>query len=305
MENPNLSPESVAVLDSLITKHNLVVYREIILNSAMEFAVLEITEPEEYKTSGNSRYGGLPDLPAELEWPRNSEGQYLVFLMQVNLADIPPLQGSQLSQSGWLYCFLESDEGNVVDGNFTPEISVRLLFYSGAVSSLSLADAPPEEEYVEASEYYVEGINPHSLTTRRAIDLLSYGSSLYESLESSDPSFNSDAFFSLCEEAIGESRNRRSGGLLGFPTELSGNPSEDAFLIRSGQGKHVYDWGWREPNSDMISAGAAEWRLLWRIESNLIVSTCFGDAGFIEILIKNDDLAAGNFDNTYSHLFSS
>ena len=40
--------------------------------------------------SGRSHVGGLPDLPADLQWPRNSRGEALHFLAQVDLSELPP-----------------------------------------------------------------------------------------------------------------------------------------------------------------------------------------------------------------------
>lgn len=61
-----------------------------------------------------NRLGGLPDLPSDLEWPRNGEGLPLHFLAQLNLSELPstPLKpgGPALPSTGMLYFFAFLDE---------------------------------------------------------------------------------------------------------------------------------------------------------------------------------------------------
>lgn len=49
-------------------------------------------QPDHSPATGASRFGGLPDLPPEVEWPRRTTGPIeakpLTFLVQVNLADV-------------------------------------------------------------------------------------------------------------------------------------------------------------------------------------------------------------------------
>lgn len=60
---------------------------------------------------GQSRFGGHPDLPAEIEWPAHAgTGEPLPFLAQVNLTEIVGLTDLELPTSGHLYFFYDSIE---------------------------------------------------------------------------------------------------------------------------------------------------------------------------------------------------
>ncbi len=49
--------------------------------------------------TGLSRIGGGPDLPADMDWPRNDNGFHLNYLAQINLADLPD-RPEELPESG-------------------------------------------------------------------------------------------------------------------------------------------------------------------------------------------------------------
>lgn len=94
------------------------------------------TEPDNYATTGNTRIGGQPDLPANWNWPRafdeaeDSEnsvpGPLLHFALQINLEDIAPYQ-DVFPKQGLLYFFLDDDF------HFP---AARVLLYTGDAKAL-------------------------------------------------------------------------------------------------------------------------------------------------------------------------
>lgn len=70
----------------------------------MEYTVI----PEREIPVGASKLGGHPDLPAEFEWPRQEEGECLLFLLQLNLAELAPYDlDGMLPREGMLYFFYD------------------------------------------------------------------------------------------------------------------------------------------------------------------------------------------------------
>jgi hypothetical protein len=59
----------------------------------------------------NSKFGGLPNLPAQHEWPRTSNGTPLHFLAQIDCAEIP--FRSPLPERGMLFFFGRDDEEQI------------------------------------------------------------------------------------------------------------------------------------------------------------------------------------------------
>lgn len=91
---------------------------------------------------GASRLGGLPDLPAVLDWPVNSVGQKLHFAMQLDCSVLPRMSDKVLPECGWLYVFIE---------NSTREFPLpcRVLYYPGGLESLHRSDESAEAELAE------------------------------------------------------------------------------------------------------------------------------------------------------------
>jgi hypothetical protein len=87
---------------------------------------------------GASRFGGLPDLPPGIEWPR-VEGKLLPFLAQVNLADLPASKESVLPSDGWLYVFGRFD-------NDHEDQPVAVLHHRGPATQLVRAARPAKSE---------------------------------------------------------------------------------------------------------------------------------------------------------------
>jgi hypothetical protein len=75
------------------------------------YASLESSQ-EEYPL-GKSRFGGLPDLPAGMDWPVCEAGP-IPFLAQVNLAELPSTAGRELlPEHGMLSFFYGNPDGEV------------------------------------------------------------------------------------------------------------------------------------------------------------------------------------------------
>lgn len=86
---------------------------------------------------GDSRLGGLPDLPQSIAWPE-SGGKRLPFVAQLNLSEIPP--APHLPNSGWMYVFAWV-------GAESNEVAVR--FYDGDKSTLERAPRPAEGQLLK------------------------------------------------------------------------------------------------------------------------------------------------------------
>jgi hypothetical protein len=89
---------------------------------------------------GQSRVGGVPDLPPGQEWP-TFKGKKVPFIAQLNLADFAKADRPLLPERGHLYAFtLISNEKD----QWPPPVSVFL--YQGETSTLVRAQHPTDEE---------------------------------------------------------------------------------------------------------------------------------------------------------------
>jgi len=98
MNNDTLTRLSKALPSKLRKRLEPTTHDELIL-------AFERLAPEELRL-GQSRAGGVPDLPDSLEHPAG-----LQFLCQINLAEVPPTPGTSLLPSeGMLYFFYDMED---------------------------------------------------------------------------------------------------------------------------------------------------------------------------------------------------
>jgi uncharacterized protein YwqG len=80
---------------------------------------------------------------------------------------------------------------------------------------------------------------------------------------------------------------------------LEGDMREDASLAGRGLHNRIGDLDYRREHRAELRREAKEWRLLWRISSDLAVGVCINDAGEMFALIREADLARRDFSRVY------
>jgi hypothetical protein len=102
-----------------------------------------------------SRLGGLPTLPAGLDWPRGSNGVPLHFMAQIDCADLPQL--GALPAAGTLFFFAREDE-EMVWGEGDPADDCRVLYAPQPVPERPTPappDLPPlKDAHASENSYY-------------------------------------------------------------------------------------------------------------------------------------------------------
>lgn len=87
----------------------------------------------------NSRFGGFPALPADLEWPRTPAGTPLHFFAQIDCAEI--LFPTQLPNRGVLFFFGRDEEEQIWDD---PAGDCRVLYAPDAVAGMPPREPPAD-----------------------------------------------------------------------------------------------------------------------------------------------------------------
>lgn len=106
-------------LIAAIQESGLTVMSPAIERAARDAVEIKSTVPDDYSQSGGSRLGGFPDLPNPELFPK-TDGKYWLFLAQLNLAELAPLNG-YLPRSGLLSFFVDSTES----------LQGKVLFHEG------------------------------------------------------------------------------------------------------------------------------------------------------------------------------
>ena len=318
-------------LRALLKKHKLDAAGEILLPHAIWTYYLHIGDRDKYTQTGNSRVGGLPDLPKSWEWPKNEEG-YLNFIMQINMAELEPFEDSPLPATGMLYFFVETDE----DGELT-----QVLYFDGAMEELARAQGFNKNEYL-CEDF--SNLTPYAVEAYLGLDVPGFGSSLADKvMDAAGDNENGTSIdrFGEFDRALGgiTSAEQSVGQLLGYVDRFGGDPREDAVLIKAdrtsiaGTGRYetveeiqesmvehqkagrtetvefckemIQDLTWYNENKKWVEAEVQKWRPLWTIESNMKVGLIILDAGCFEIFIADDALQKKNFKNVHVEMTSS
>jgi hypothetical protein len=270
-------------LQVLIDSHGLSAQQKLLIDAVRPAITIQLAETGP-GLAGQSRIGGLPDLPASLEWPRAAADTLMSFILQINLAELPTFAENSLPQCGMLYLFLDEND-------YTAH---QLLVYTGDEPLMSRA-VPPDVPF--ATDWY-ENLKPHQLSFALRPDL---------------PCWASDDFYGLCEQLgpngedqldeIGRALSAGSiGKLLGHVAGIGHDPRRDAYVVREVHPAWRFDSA-RLAEIDL--SPAQYWQNLLMVDSIRAVDLMFGDAGYVQILIHENDLRQQDFSRVFVNLESS
>ena len=243
-------------------------YRDVLTRNARRVVALQLTGVPEKKGAADaaeptgSRVGGLAFVTDDYPEPRDSDGGRMIFLAQLNLAKLPPLEG--YPTEGLLQFFIANDdllglEYNKLAGS-SGSCVVRLIPAS-ELGRGRLAEAS-QSEYTPVSGGYftVDGVLYDQLPNSEDKD---FGAVTGIDWYSEDPEI--EAMF---------------GSLYEFP-------------------QSVYGAGWatftQEDPRDSDSKLELLFQLDWERDNG--VEVMFGDAGVVNFFITREDLTQRNFHN--------
>ena len=105
-------------------------YEENILKTIKPYINISASESENLKP-WNSKIGGNPYLPKGFTYPKNSYGEDLYLLAQINFAEIPKMEG--FPESGILEFFVSACNMNTctfgIDDDYLSQKDIRILYF--------------------------------------------------------------------------------------------------------------------------------------------------------------------------------
>ena len=186
--------------------------------------------PPHRAAHGRSHFGGWPDLPSGIAWPRTANGEALHFMLQVDLEEMP-WRPTGAPARGTLFFFAHMDEEMIVDDK---DYLQQLVLFDPSSSG---APTPPPAD--------IEAMDPRSLADNDPFGKAGEGVLPYwpltpiqiasmphaEALEGN--SYHNPALHSYAEAYL---RHRaaeieQKAGLA--PSKESYNPSLDVYEVRS------------------------------------------------------------------------
>lgn len=274
---------NIEQLTALIDEFNLSEHREEIFKTIRPAISIALGQAGQGKI-GQSRIGGIPDLPASIPWLKDSiNGEYLCFILQINFKDLPIFPENPFPKQGMLYLFANDGENN-------PE---QLIFYNGK-EPLQPVTLPEDNLFI--TDWY-EDLVVHCLEFYHILDL---------------PRWATKDYYQLCDRLdrdeekladLGRSLSPNSiGKLLGHVSGIGHDPRKDAYIVREINPELLYNYK-RHGSLDLTQV--QNWCNLLELDSSDSVNLMFGDAGYLQVLIQQQKLQQLDFSSVYVNLESS
>lgn len=320
-----LSAANEAKLRQLIREFRVEKCEAWILRHAMECILLHVDKPDEYQQKGNSRIGGVPDIPASFSWPQRADGKYLSFLMQLDLAALPVLSTNDLPRVGHLYVFVGDDENS-------DNVEHKLIYDATPGAGLSRATSPRTSQM--ASESLV-GLKAFLLTSELALSVPE--TVVSEQWKDRDVDVDDEVWdaYSDMRQALHARKGEPPSQLFGYSSFFGDDPARTSFYVSADRTnvereslenleaslkeweadgnqlsiatlkQQIADYHWYQAHREEVEAGVKQWRLLLQIESNVTLNLWWWDAGAVQVMIRHADLKRHHFDDTHMTLFTN
>ena len=102
-------------------------YRQAIAATIKPYLKIQLTDNSQ-PTWWQSKFGGMPYMPKDFEYPQSAAGEYLYLLAQINFAEIPAIEG--LPDRGILQFYLADDGMYGCDlGKPTKQDKFRVIYF--------------------------------------------------------------------------------------------------------------------------------------------------------------------------------
>ncbi len=276
-------------IDAVLTENDLEEYKVALRAIVKKSIGFRHVAEETYEKVGNHRFGGMPDLPKSMPYPRFGENwredkdDYVYeFIAQINCGEIAHLQ-EYLPRTGTLFFFLETIH-SIYGGRNAPAKVVhvqnndelasgkRFQFteddYSEMVDGGYQGYTVSAEKMNSAPSFYASHVNEHLF--RRGAEKLKEDDDLLESLyDTFEAPINGKDQYEY--EVNGHGFTQNEAPELQASLVLKGNPEDWMVLLT------------------VTSAGDMQW----------------SDAGDLFFVIHKSDLAKGDFSNIFVTVESS
>lgn len=276
----------------LLTEHDLEQHAELLQSWLRPTLYLTLGEAGEQPRT--TRMGGSPDVPSDFICPTDEEGVPLTFVLQVNLADIPQFEGNPFPASGLLSVFVGLDEP-------ASDVLHRVFLFPDP------AECEPRSMPSETANETFAEVQPHGLNVTLGVGLPRWATSdeeqLLESILEADPDLDEDDLHHICEDLTNDLEpSDVVARLLGHAAGIGHDPREEAYVVREHNPAWLYN---AKKRAELDMEGAKRWLHFLTIDSCTEAGLCIWDAGYLQFLVKDTDLATLNLENMYASVETS
>jgi uncharacterized protein YwqG len=230
-----------------------------------------------------SHLGGLPSLPAGARWPER-RGARLGFLARLSLAELQlasPIEW--LPSSGALLFFYDLEQQ---PWGFDPGDRGGWIVHHVP----DLASPGGGKPTIATDDVVV----PHRFVGFRRVPTLPVDRDAVRALELSDE--EADAYHAARDAPFHGMPQHQVGG---FPAPVQGDDMELECQLVS-HGLYCGDSrGYADPRASALAPGAADWRLLFQLDSDDELDLMWGDSGMIYFWVREQEARAGDFSGAW------
>lgn len=220
---------------------------------------------------GSSKFGGSPDLPKGIEWPKRN-GAFLPFVAQINLLEIASYDKDHLfPDAGIIFFFF--DQKAFFERQSFDQATAWYVYYIASPSAQLQSISIPESISSQAM-YHTSGITCSTEITLP--DYSKYDPTSIHRLGLSSPLTDEEeqAYYQVQAQfakRFGATYHIPIHRLLGYPDTVQWDMYND------------------------LGGMPTDWQLLFQIDSDRTTGTNWGDTGRIYYWIRTQDLAQRNF----------
>jgi len=268
-------------------------------NAAKDSIRLAASEPSK---AAVSRLFGRPNLPAGVDWPTSADGP-LAFVAQLDLGNLPKIHGLGLPCSGSLFFFFC---GVVPHEKSKERERFRVLYFDRPLTEF------PERNFPKDLPSKLRWKGLQYAVARTEISFPWPEDTVVEQLDLNEQEYKDFCRFSgHWIDSPGEPRSLHRIG--GYPNYVQHDPKFEAHLRSRDLWAGICDnpdnlsaeEHFRESNRRFseikrrLKPEAAAWELLLQVDSEENAGMMWGDTGRLYFLIRQNDLHARRFENTW------
>jgi hypothetical protein len=220
----------------------------------------------------------------DLAWPTAPDGTLLAFALQIDLAEVPP-QVAGLPPHGLLSLFVTAHQGQ-------PTVAF-------VVTPPELATTPRDEPD-GVPHGFLSDAQPSHLEIVARPDTPRWATSDYAEI-TQDMDEEEEAGYEQLGWSLAPPGRVVVGRLLGHAAGIGVDPREDAAAVRD-LGAPLYDWAAR---ARLTPSQVRRWKHLLTLDSARSLGLTIHDAGYLQVLVRDDSLTTLDLGGVWADIQSS
>jgi uncharacterized protein YwqG len=256
------------------------------LDKLMLTSIRLITNPsfERAIQPGQSKLGGMPDLPAGASWPA-FKGAPMEFVAQIQLTDAHAFDTAGLLPAQGLLSFFYDSSQQTFGSDPNDRAGFRVAYFEQPETALQRVDLPPS--LPSEGRARVCSISMHDEVTLPLQPNLEIASLPWSD---TDQQRYDDAL-----QQLAGAEKHPIHRLLGHPDTIQDDMRLECQLAASG----VADPNAAPARVAQLTPGANDWILLLQVDSDQSIGMQWANAGMLYFWIRRDDLAQRRFEDAW------